>query len=188
MQTKQLSHPRYSIIVPARREEAYLPKLLDSVDVARIRYSGGPQCFEVIVSDNSSTDRTAQVALERGCLVCTVETRNIGAVRNAGACLAHGEILFFVDSDLQLHPESFNEAELALSDVRVVGGCMGARWDRRSFALAVTDILARLYEVARNRSLGGRGTTFCPRDAYQAVGGATVRTHMDLKMPGLLRS
>ena len=38
---------RFSLIVPAYNEEAYLPALLDSLDTARARYAGGPDAIEV---------------------------------------------------------------------------------------------------------------------------------------------
>jgi glycosyltransferase involved in cell wall biosynthesis len=47
---------RHSLIVPAFNEEAYLPRLLDTVDRARAGYRGGPEAIEVIVADNVSTD------------------------------------------------------------------------------------------------------------------------------------
>ena len=53
---------RFSLIIPAFNEEAYLPRLLDTVDVARARYEGGPGAIEVVVADNASTDATAAVA------------------------------------------------------------------------------------------------------------------------------
>ena len=57
---------KFSIIIPAHNEEEYLPRLLDSIEVARSNYSGGRDQIEVIVGDNLSTDRTAEVAAARG--------------------------------------------------------------------------------------------------------------------------
>jgi len=48
---------KFSIIIPAYNEERYLPRLLDSIDVARSSYSSGAAEVEVIVADNDSTDR-----------------------------------------------------------------------------------------------------------------------------------
>jgi glycosyltransferase involved in cell wall biosynthesis len=42
---------RFSIIIPAYNEEQYLPRLLDSIDVAMANYSGGPAAVEVIVAE-----------------------------------------------------------------------------------------------------------------------------------------
>ena len=69
--------PRFSLVIPAYNEEHYLPRLLDSVEVARNRYSRGPGAVEVIVADNCSTDGTADLAMARGCHVVSVEPRVI---------------------------------------------------------------------------------------------------------------
>ena len=45
-------------MIPAHNEQALLPRLLDTMDVARSRYHSGDQAVEVIVADNASTDDT----------------------------------------------------------------------------------------------------------------------------------
>ena len=96
-----MSAPRFSLIIPAWNEQAYLPRLLDTVDEARTRYRGGPDAAEVIVADNDSTDATAVIARDRGCRVVHVAKRRIAAARNGGAGIARGEILCFVDADFR---------------------------------------------------------------------------------------
>ena len=59
---------RLSLVIPAYNEEALLPRLLDTVDAARARYTFGADAIEVIVADQGSTDRTAAIATSRGCL------------------------------------------------------------------------------------------------------------------------
>ena len=63
-----------------------------------------------------------------------VEKRVIGAVRNAGASEALGEVLVFVDADIRMHRETFNEMDRALATGRVVGGATGVRLERLSWA------------------------------------------------------
>ena len=57
--------PRWSVVVPAYNEERFLPRLLDSIDVARAAYSRGRDAVEVIVADNASTDATARNSVNR---------------------------------------------------------------------------------------------------------------------------
>ena len=45
---------RFSLVIPAWNEEALLPRLLDTVDVARARFRRGADAVEVIVADNAS--------------------------------------------------------------------------------------------------------------------------------------
>src|SRR3990170_2913979 len=122
--------PRLSLVIPARNEERYLPRLLDSVDAARERYRAGREAVEVIVADNVSTYSTAAIARGRGCRVVTVEKRVIGAVRNGGARSARGAMLAFVDADTRIHPETFNAIEEALEGGWVVAGATGGGLER----------------------------------------------------------
>ncbi len=157
-----------SLIIPARNEAALLPRLLDTVDVARQRYRGGADAIEVILADNVSTDRTASIAVERGCRVVTVRTRVIAAVRNGGAHAARGAILAFVDADSQIHPNTFNAIDTAIATGRVVGGATGVSLERWSLGLVVTFALFIPLVWGFNMDTG---VVFCRRDAFEGVGG-----------------
>jgi len=159
---------RLSVVIPARNEEKYLPRLLDTVEIARRAYSGGGELVEVVVADNVSTDRTAEVARAKGARVVSVEKRVIGAVRNGGAREARGEVLVFVDADAQMHRETFNEVDRALETGRVVGGATGVRLERMSVGLALT-YAAFMPMVWLMRM--DTGPTFCLRADFEAIGG-----------------
>lgn len=162
------SLPRISIVIPARNEEAYLPRLLDSVDVARRAHPAGEAAIEVIVADNVSTDATAAIAASRGCRVVGVEKRVIGAVRNAGALSASGEVLVFVDADARVHPGTFAGIDAALATSRFVGGATGVRLERMSLGIAVTyALLVPFVWLTRMDT----GPTFCRRADFEAIGG-----------------
>jgi glycosyltransferase involved in cell wall biosynthesis len=160
--------PRFSLVIPARNEESLLPRLLDSVDVARRRYRGGPGAVEVIVADNASTDRTAEIADGRGCRVARVEKRAIAAARNSGARIARGEVLCFVDADFSIHPETFNEIDAAISRPRTVGGATGCTMERLSAGILLT-YLTMLPVVWTSRF--DTGVVFCKRADFEAIGG-----------------
>ena len=129
---------KFSIIIPAYNEERYLPRLLKSIETARSNYSGGRDAIEVIVADNCSTDRTAQVAAERGARVVSVAKRRIAAARNGGARTAVGEILCFIDADSAVHPQTFDAIDRTMESGRYVWGVTGAVLERKSFALLIT--------------------------------------------------
>ncbi len=160
--------PRFSLIIPARNEEAYLPRLLDTIDVARRCYAGGPDAIEVIVADNVSTDRTADLARQRSCRVVAVEKRVIGAVRNGGAHAALGEILTFVDADARIHAETFNAIDRLMRSGRVVAGASGVRLERLSVGIAAT--LALMLPMVWITGMD-TGVTFCRRTDFDAIGG-----------------
>ncbi|MFN2453556.1 MAG: glycosyltransferase [Pyrinomonadaceae bacterium] len=159
---------RFSIIIPAYNEEHFLPRLLDSVEVARATYTRGREAVEIIVADNSSTDKTAELAASRGCRVVRVEKRIIAATRNGGARAARGEILCFIDADSQIHPQTFNEIDKALAGGRVIGGATGLRLERKSIG-----ILLAYCMVVPGVWLTGvdAGVVFCRREDFAAVGG-----------------
>ena len=159
---------RFSIIAPAYNEEQYLPRLLDSIEVARANYSGGRNAIEVIVADNDSTDRTAEIAAARGARVVRVEKRRIGAARNGGGRAARGEILCFIDGDSAIHPQTFDAIDRAIASGRYVGGSTGLKLERKSLGLLVTYCLAApVAFITRMDS----GVVFCRREDFEVVGG-----------------
>lgn len=160
--------PHLSLIVPAYNEQEYLPRLLDTVDVARERYQGGPEAIEVVVVDNLSTDRTDEAARARGCRVVRVERRVIAAARNGGARAARGEVLAFVDADSRIHPETFNAIDRALATGRVIGGATGVKLERLSLGIAVTYALMVAFVWITGLDAG---VVFCRRDDFAVVGG-----------------
>ncbi|HEY2825226.1 MAG TPA: glycosyltransferase [Gemmatimonadales bacterium] len=164
--------PRLSLVIPAYNEERYLSRLLDTVDAARTRYAMAGGTMEIIVADNGSTDTTAAIAAARGCRVARVEIRNIGAVRNGGARLARGELIAFVDADIQVHPDTFVAIDHFLSSDAVAGGTTSATLDRWTPGLvslfAIFWLLAWLTRV-------DTGVVFCRRADFELIGGYDER-------------
>jgi glycosyltransferase involved in cell wall biosynthesis len=164
--------PRISVVIPVFNEERYLPRLLASVDAARARYRAGFDAVEVVVADNGSTDATARIARERGCVVTSATPRIIAAVRNAGARAARGELLAFVDADARIHPETFNAIDDFLADPRHVVGASGATPERRSAGIRaiwlIWLMLSRLMRV-------DTGVVCCRRADWEAIGGFRER-------------
>ncbi len=84
-----------SVIIPAFDEERYLPATLDRLRRAADHLGAVPgRDIEMIVVDNASTDRTAEIALDAGARVVPVPEHNIGRARNAGAAASTGFALF----------------------------------------------------------------------------------------------
>lgn len=83
-----------SVIVPAYNAEAFLHAALESVD----RQSVAPA--EVIVVDDASSDRTAEIAAEHGARVLVFDhNQGPAAARNAGARIAVQPWIAFLDAD-----------------------------------------------------------------------------------------
>jgi len=90
-----------SVIVPACNAERHLGRCLQALRESSL----AP--FETIVVDDSSEDVTASVAAEFGAQVLRA-TRRIGpaSARNLGAQKATGDVLFFLDSDVCVKPDT----------------------------------------------------------------------------------
>lgn len=158
----------FSLVVPAYNEEYFLPRLLDSVDRARANYVNGPGAIEVIVADNNSTDRTAEVARERGCRVVPVEKRCIAAARNGGAVMASGEILCFIDADSQIHPDTFNVIRQEFVPEKYVAGATGVTMERMSLGIFFAYCMMVPMVWVMNMDTG---VVFCRRNDFEAIGG-----------------
>lgn len=170
-----MTDPTISLVIPAFNEEAYLPRLLDTVDVARDQFTHGPEAIEVIVADNCSTDDTASIARDRGCAIATVEKRCIAAVRNGGAALASGDILCFVDADMRIHPETFNAIDTAMITERYVAGATGVRLERLSPGiLAAMAVMLPMVWIAGMDT----GVVFCRRKDFEKIGGYNEDLYM----------
>jgi glycosyltransferase involved in cell wall biosynthesis len=160
------------VVVPARNEEKLLPRLLDSVDIARNQYRHGAEEVEVVVADNVSTDATASIARGLGCRVVQVAERRIASVRNGGAAAARGHVLAFVDADMRIHPATFDAIDDALATGRWVAGATGVNLERISLGIAVTyAVLIPWVWMLRMDT----GVVFCKSDDFAAVGGYDER-------------
>jgi serine acetyltransferase/GT2 family glycosyltransferase len=115
------STPRASVIVPTYNRLRSLRRLLEQLD----RQTLGSETYEVIVvDDGSAVDVRTQLSPDDYTFPLRVEPQaNAGpaAARQRGADSASGEILVFVDDDMEV-PTQFLEAHLAChaSDERLV--------------------------------------------------------------------
>ena len=92
---------QYSVIIPAYNEENWLPQTLAGLKTAM---AASDLPGEIIVVDNNSTDRTAQIAASHGARVIFERRNQISRARNAGAGAARRGHLIFLDADTLIPP------------------------------------------------------------------------------------
>ena len=88
-----------SVVVPAFNEEKLLPETLRQIKAACAAFAPHGWFYELVVCDNNSSDRTAEVARAEGAKVVFEPVNQIARARNTGAKAAAGEWLIFVDAD-----------------------------------------------------------------------------------------
>jgi len=155
-----------SFIIPAHNEERLLAGTLRAIDQAA-RPIALPH--EVLVVDDSSTDRTGAIALEHGARVIPVPHRQIAATRNAGAREALGEMLVFVDADTLVNEAVVRAAIRAMLD-GAAGGGSAFRFGGRVplYGRVLEAVAVPLYRAA---GLASGCFLFCTREAFHATGG-----------------
>jgi cellulose synthase/poly-beta-1,6-N-acetylglucosamine synthase-like glycosyltransferase len=160
---------KISIVVPAFNEERLLGGSLAQIKAAAGAFAQRGWDFELIVCDNNSTDRTAEIARAAGATVVFEPVNQIARARNCGAAAATGDWLVFVDADS--HPSAGLFADVAeqiqsgkylaggstvrLDEKHFVAGCVTQLWNYASRSLKLLAGSFIFVETAAFRKLGG---------------------------------
>lgn len=158
-----------SFVIPAHDEAPRLPATLAALHAAA-RACGVE--YEIVVVDDASGDGTGEVAAAHGARVLRVEHRHIAATRNAGARVARGELLVFVDADTRV-PAATLAAALEALRAGAAGGAHVALDDPlRWYERAAATLGIAIVRVAR---IAAGCFVFCTRAAFEAAGGFDER-------------
>ena len=129
---------------------------------------GGSWNWELIVCDNNSTDRTAEIARVAGARVVFEPHNQISRARNRGAAAATGEWLVFVDADSSPSPGLFGELKAAIeSGSCLAGGSTIAPIGSPGFRAAIGFWNA----LSRATRWAAGSFVFCERSAFAELGG-----------------
>ena len=160
---------RLSVVVPAFNEERLLAASLRSIRAAMDAFDRPGWSSELIVCDNNSTDRTADIARAAGARVAFEPINQISRARNAGAAHADGDWLIFVDADSYPSRELFADVADAIQRGRSIAGgsTVSVKSDQRAvtFVLWVWNCLSRVTRWAAGSFM------FCEAAAFREVGG-----------------
>lgn len=155
-----------SFIIPAYNEEALIAATIDAL------HSAASACalpYEIIVANDGSTDRTAEIAVAHHARVVTVYKRQIAGTRNAGARAAGGDVFVFVDADTIVPVDTLKAALSALEAGAIGGGC-SPRFDGEIplYARMLVSVMTILFRVVK---LAPGCFMFCRRSAFESTGG-----------------
>jgi mycofactocin system glycosyltransferase len=170
--------PDISIVIPVKDRAGELQRCLTSL--SNLNYPR--EKLQIIVVDDGSSDESPLVAREfRAMLVPSGGTgRGPAAARNAGAAMAGGEILAFIDSDCSASKEWLNELIPAFTNpsMAAVGGqvdgmCSASAVDRYESTMSSLSLGSR-----ERTGSGGSDTFYLPscnllvrRAAFRSAGG-----------------
>ena len=113
---------KVSVVVPAYNEEKLLGESLGRIRAAMVPFERSGWSAELIVCDNNSTDRTAEIAAAAGARVVFEPINQISRARNTGAAAATGDWLVFVDADSHPSPELMSDVVRTLQRGEVLAG------------------------------------------------------------------
>jgi len=166
---------KISVVVPAFNEERLLAGTLRSVRSAMEAFERRGWASELIVCDNNSTDRTAEIAREAGARVVFEPVNQISRARNAGAAEAGGDWIFFLDADSDPTEKLFSDAADAIGAGRCLAGGSTVAYVNppRTAALIVGmwNVLSRITRWAAGSFM------FCEAAAFRETGGFSEKLY-----------
>jgi glycosyltransferase involved in cell wall biosynthesis len=166
---------RVSVVLPAFNEEKLLPAALAAVKAAASAFTARGWEWECVVCDNNSTDGTSAVARAAGATVVFEPVNQIGRARDAGARVATGEWLVFIDADSTPSAELFASIATRIAEGRALGGGSTVELEPGTprfarFVCGLWNLWSRLagwaagscvwVEAAAFRTVGGFGTEY----------------------------
>lgn len=158
-----------SIIIPAFNEEQLILDCLNSIKESVSANPNPGFTHEVIVVDNNSTDKTAELAAQAGAKVVFEPINQIGRARNAGAAAATGEWLLFVDADSLLNPGMAADILQMIETGKYVG--CGSVMHMPNCPWWGTAILQFWSVISVTFSWASGALVVCRADAFREVGG-----------------
>lgn len=157
-----------SLIIPAHNEEAYIGACVDAAK----KYG---KFTEILVVDNASSDKTAEVARTHGARVVYESQKGLTSARQAGFEACMSEYITYLDADTLIPPHWMDVAERAFKvhpEIVSLSGprrYFGTTWWRRWILNGVWAVAPLTYYIVGYMILGGN--FIVKRSALVAIGG-----------------
>jgi GT2 family glycosyltransferase len=162
-----LEHPALSVIVPVRDGEHFLPSSLAALRASDIP----PSEWELIVVDDSSHDRSAELAAGYADRLVQLNDgpRGPAFARNRGAEVARGDALVFVDADVCVHPDALRRVRETFEQESDVSAVFGAYDFAPSASGLVSQYRNLLHRFVHQRDAGDAVTFWAGCGAVRAA-------------------
>lgn len=157
-----------SVVIPAYNENKHIGATIETVRRAMSEARIAP--YEIIVSDDDSTDGTGDIARSLGVTVVQSGKRNIAATRNVGAAAALGKYILFVDADTAINPQTLIEMMQAFED-GFIGGGTNVVWSEPMPMWYINGGLRLWNAISRIFRLPAGSFFFVTNEAFRQVGG-----------------
>ncbi|MCX7047989.1 MAG: glycosyltransferase [Candidatus Sumerlaeota bacterium] len=174
---------KFSVIIPARNEEAMIAQAIESLLRAAAQYSRHDSAtphlaqtpIELIVCDNVSTDRTALVVApfveNYGVRYEVCPRLRAPCARNYGASVSSGRILIFMDADTRAPLDAFSRIDHLCNDRGIGAGITRlASLEGGWRALAWWSFWNQVRRLPLARAKAMPAFMFCTRDAFDRFG------------------
>jgi len=136
-----------------------------------------PEPYEIIVVVDGGTDDSGDLAERYGARVIRKPiTGGPAAARNMGASSASGDILFFIDADVAIHPSAIRKVVRAFHDYPNVSGVIGS-YDESPSARNFLSQYKNLFHHYTHQKAREEASTFwgacgaIRREVYYSAGG-----------------
>ena len=176
---------KYSVIIPVYNENSVIKNCLESLDKQTVRKE-----MEIIVVDDGSTDKSKgksqKVKVQfkiQNFLLLTQNHAGPGAARNFGAAKAKGEILVFVDADMEFASDFVEKLcqPILHSQGETLRGEIIGTFSKDEYLLNKDNVWARYWNINLGRPADRMVSTNYPneapvflailRDKFLSVGG-----------------
>jgi len=163
----------YSVVIPAFNEEELLPVTLRHLQQSMSKID---EEAELIVVDNNSSDRTAEIAKQFGAHVVFEAVNQISRARNAGAKAARGKYILFIDADTLVDSTLIRSALDALDSGKYCGG--GARVYLDGELKGLPKLALDSWNwISRNLLLAAGCFVFCTKEGFEATAGFSEKVY-----------
>jgi len=175
--------PFFSVIIPAFNEEKTISQTLGSV----LRQNFPRRQYEIIVVNNSSTDKTAAMVKKFPAVKLIHEPKQgyVYALRR-GAKEASGEILVFTDADTIVPPDWLSRYQKAYQNPKVVCASGGVNLQPKFGLISLIEFFLNLFGLVTKIGSGFNFSLL--RSVYQKIGGANSQINFHAETDLILRA